>query len=603
MINKIGRLGDEIMGPGKSPAGSSGGASGSSGGNKSPSSVSITISQPQKDIVRTMQNVMSDLSMQIIKNALTIHTGKQIFQSADELRAFAGTFGNTAMGNPGSAAGDGIWGSNTQKALNQVISFVEKMKLQGITIVSGPKYNEAKDDVIIKNATANIDNLSKIFEQLRLQAPAEAKRKLSNKLDDVGKDLGKEQAFDPLRAPFPSSIPVFKDNIETLLRFFDFVSINQMKVSGVNCQPLAQKAPVTPKKKLESDDPWANKDSSKAEDGLYENIAYSVAFWDNSNFYKLAEQIKNSHIIRVAGNPEDQANNTDPDLGAVEQRTFSTGICLNQFEQLIYWFATRANSLANALYNLIQSGDINPITKQTVTQAEVDAAVVYNKMTQGLYNQWVRVKKAIEKVIIESGDSNNPVISRDMIEGNLYSGSNQPGAARTRPGSGGNSGVQSYTTPGATDGDQGGIGLDAGPISNYMDFDALKDRGFTLDSNGEDSLARLASHDVNIKDWTGQSGTTWQTLAVMYSKESSEVGKIEDIQNITRNISNVIISFYNNWKTTQKPPTEVSQGQFELAKKWTNALRSMSAAALRQTSETGGGGRGQMGSYPVSKRR
>jgi hypothetical protein len=374
------------------------------------------------------------------------------------------------------------------------------------------------------------------------------------------------------------------------LRFFDFVSINQMRVAGVNCKPLDQKAPVASNKKLDSDDPWANKDSSKAEDGLYENIAYSVAFWDNSNFYKLAEQIKNSNIIRIA-----QEQPAQP---------LSTDICLNQFEQLIYWFATRANSLANALYNLLQSGDINPITKQMVTQAEVDIAVVYNKMTQGLYNQWARVKKVIEKSIMENGDVNNPVITRDMIEGNLYSGPNQPGAARTRPGSGGvGGGVKSYTTPGDTDGDQGGIGLEKGPISNYMDFDDLKERGFILDPNGEDSLARLAAHEVNIKDWLGTSGSTWQNLAVLYSKESSEVAKIEDIQNITRNISNVIISFYNNWKTTQKPPTEVSQGQFELAKKWTSALRSMSAAALRQTSETGGGGRGQMGSYPVSKRR
>jgi cell division protein FtsB len=86
----------------------------------------------------------------------------------------------------------------------------------------------------------------------RLDELQKQMKELSNKLDDVGKDLGKEQAFDPLRAPFPSSVPVFKDNIETLLRFFDFVSINQMKVSGVNCQPLAQKAPAASKKKLDS---------------------------------------------------------------------------------------------------------------------------------------------------------------------------------------------------------------------------------------------------------------------------------------------------------------------------------------------------------------
>lgn len=615
MSKKIGGIFEEVAGKGgNSPAGSSGGASGSSGGNKSPSGASLDISEDQRNIVRAMQNVMSKLSQDIITNT---NKNKITVQNPDDLVRVAGKFSNTAMGYPGSSAGDGIWGGNTQKALDQVVEFVFRMKLQGITIVSGPKWNEAKDDVIIPNAKANIENLSKIFEQLNLQKPEEARQMLSDKLDDVGRELGSEQAVDPLQYPFTTKIPVLTSNLTTLLRFFDFVSSNGMFVPGVACEPLAQKAPVSPRTKPTSTDkwdrdPWAGSDSSADKDGLYDNIARSIAHWDNSSFYKLAEKIKNSNIIKVADviDPATneaaifQANNTDPDLGAVEQRTFNTGICLNQFEQLIYWFATRANNLANALYYLLTEGEYNPITKKKVTQSDYNLALKYNNMMISLNNQWSGVKKSIEKAIIESGSSNKPYITKAMISGSLYSRSPQQGAARTRPGSGGNSGgVQSYTTPGATDGDQGGIGLERGPLSDYMDFDNLLKRGFELDKNAHDSLARLLAHIVKFKDWSGQTGITWQTLADMYSKEESDVGANEDIKNITKYISNVIISFFNNWKSSSDWPDEVSRSQFELLQKWMNALRSTSAAASRQTSETGGGGRGQVRQYPISKRR
>ena len=470
----------------------------------------------QKGIVMTMQQLLNDLTSKITINAKKIAIKLQVPEN--EIRNLAPKFSNTS-GGPQKEREDGIWGKNTKNSLVNLKSFTEKFKIPS-TIKEGygvSPYKEMKDSDIINIANENIDNIVKIFNVLGLETNVKnIKRTNSGTIyDHVGPDLTEDQLDSPVEKL--GKFPVTGGHLKDLVNFFRL--INPMTLEGSACEPLPSLA---------------------------------TAELNSDILQKLAEIILSESIFKLAQQPAVAPTITKRPKGH----------CLNEIDDIIQWFAERANALHAQL-------EENKNPDQDIKNAEEYMAGVRN-----ISDLWNNIRDKVEQILRNAGQEKPPVVTSHVLYKAMNDAASGPGAARRR------------SAPGDTRSDAETISSNKdysnilnGPLKPFMtlESDIVK---FPVDEDGDEALNQLRSMsknetlpNIDMEDF--QNGK-WISIA-LNNISGDKATVLKSFRAYANLIGDVLASMFRKWayQYRTKLSADVVRQQQRLAVEWQDNIRSI----------------------------
>lgn len=536
--------------------------------------VTAKISDEQKNTVRIMQSLMLKLSEEIKTKYDQAKFPKDSGwnkENKNQMFKITDSFGATGMKFAGATSADGIWGAATQKALQNLKTFITTGKFTGIIITESPTYDKGKDEEIIKNANDNINNIARLFTQLGFETPSEGKRKgiSTEVMDIVPTELTSANAAKPFEAK--GQVPVTVRNLSDILEFFNFVSTKNIRVTGVSCQPLQSEKPKTIQRSIIT--PSSNKP------GITETTTYT-----KSSIESIAKIIKEAQIVKKTPStaykvpqptqgqdPKSALTPYEPDVAVYEPKSDASDMCKNEFEAILRWFSQRSSYLYKELYEAYQNSIPFPGKDRLVNEDELKQAYRYQNMIDNLVKQWNSISKKVEQQLIKENKINKPLI-KDII--NNLTSSLEPGGARTRQSRQGQFGeTVSDETETQT--------MVKGPLKDFMNFRRLLELGYENPESAK--IDALLKKSVQYSEWAG-GRTTWMNLARTYTGiDSDDLGDLyAAFEPLAKNIRTIIDGFYNAW--AESGPTEAEERrQDTIRTKWTNAIQQLIARAARET--------------------
>lgn len=600
----------KVTGPGAGRAASSG----------QPSQVSVK----QQDTVRSMQNIMTELSTSLSQldkasQASGILNGKI---TASDLQKAAMTWGGTAIGGQkGAAAADGLWGPATKAALERIQQFVSQTGIQGVSISSGSGSNphrEMNDADIIKLAEENITNLGRLFQAVGLSTPDAAKGRggAGFILDQVPNILTDASATseDPWPENF-GSVPVTVGDLRSFDRFF--LLIQSLKYT--ECKPLQGADAKLPENKKSSKSEfeiaklakeildgsiWSfgqarNQRSLESDIASQPGRAADAAGSSETYQDRRTEQKLRARTLEEAGteysksrerNPAGPAENvsvtpastvaptaTPTAVPVAEETGGAKYHCFYTIDDIFWWFDRRARMVYAQLYKLsLQDGDHPTRANSKITEQDLRAAQAYMAAIANLWNQWASIKPQVLDKINAKGESgvNNPKVTFDMIIGSGAAGSAEgPGAGRRADRRPGDVGVGGYTIPGGEYEDW----AMKGPIQEFMPLEWLL-RGGAFDGGAPAAELRNISQggrlpDLNRRDWGGD----WISIALANVDGEADTEKLSQFTKWARLVRDTIRELYVNWeeKYREKLDQAVLARQNQEWNRWNQVIRAI----------------------------
>jgi hypothetical protein len=468
--------------------------------------------EDQKGIVMTMQQLLNDLTSKITINAKRIAIKLQVPEN--EIRNLAPKFSNTS-GGPQKEREDGIWGKNTKASLVNLKSFTEKFKIPSI-IKEGEgesPYKEMKDPDIITIANENIDNIVKIFNVLGLETNVKnIKRTNSGTIyDHVGPELTYDQLENPMTKP--GKIAVTGGHLKDLVNFFRL--INPMTLEGSVCEPLP---------------------------------SLTTAELNSDILQKLADIILSESIFKLAQQP------------TITKRP--KGHCINEIDDIIQWFAERANALHAQL-------EENKNPDQDIKNAEEYMAGVRN-----ISDLWNNIRDKVEQILRNAGQEKTPVVTSHVLYKAMNDAASGPGAARRRSGP-----VDTSSNAETISSNKDYSNILNGPLKPFMrlESDIVK---FPIDESGDDSLNQLRSMsqngtlpNIDMEDF--QNGK-WISIA-LNNISGDKSTALKSFRAYASLIGDVLSSMYRNWAYQYRTKTsaDVVRQQQRMSVEWQDNIRSI----------------------------
>lgn len=469
----------------------------------------------QRGIVRTMQKLLNDLTTEITRNANKIAIKLKI--SENEIRTWAPKFSNTSGGGQKERE-DGIWGKNTKNSLVNLKSFTDIFKIPS-TIKEGDgesPYKTMKDSDIINIANENIDNIVKIFNVLGLETNVKnIKRTNSGTIyDHVGPDLTEDQLDSPVEKL--GKFPVTGGHLKDLVNFFRL--INPMTLEGSACEPLPSLA---------------------------------TAELNSDILQKLAEIILSESIFKLAQQPAVAPTITKRPKGH----------CLNEIDDIIQWFAERANALHAQL-------EENKNPDQDIKNAEEYMAGVRN-----ISDLWNNIRDKVEQILRNAKQEKNPVVTSHVLYKAMNDAASGPGAARRRSGPDTRSDAETISS------NKDYSNILNGPLKTFMrlESDIVK---FPVDESGDDALNQLRSMSQNETlpsiDMDDFQNGKWISVALnnIRGDQSTALKSFRSYANL---IGIVLASMYRNWanKYSSKIDADTVRQQQRMSIEWQDSIRSI----------------------------
>jgi hypothetical protein len=632
-------------------------------------------SDEQKDIVRSMQVLMLNLSTGIQnKLADKIKAGAVIAGlpkgnklTVDGLKVEAGKIGRTSRSFAGAAPEDGLWSTNTQQALLTIKNLAASVGATDISIKEGPTYDKGTDNEIKQNAEYNITNISRLFQVFGLDIPHELRGSgiAVDKVDWLP-DVINEDGLENWWTVWQKGKALMMQDIDSIGSFYAFLVPSGPKLEGVDCKPLEGSPPPSQGGNQRSAQPDERKGGPQkpttrpyeshlpnqtgpqqapptsgegsvvpGSGGALRGGASARASLDQNSLVALAEKIKRASIIRLGDeetekdaqemdeeeaadnayfdSDEDETPGEKPDTNPSSAAGLgnamnwdSADLCVNQFDLIIRWLATRANSMLNKLLYLSNPrvGRNHPGTNQPINPKDIEVARRYVDQTRMLWAQWQRAMPALIAYIKKLAEKNpelwqKPRLNQAMFskagsmgggEGGggmwgLYGG---PGGANRRGGRWGNNrGGQR----GGGGGSYGGSHSGDGPIDPSMSFTDLIRKGYALPEENAKDVDNLNNTEVRIGDWLGD--MSWQALTQHYRLQSetelAEEANVspEKFQIVARRIGDIINGFFKMWRNSEPPPDEAeAKAQSAMLARWMSAIRSSYRNASNSMSQS-----------------
>ncbi len=536
-------------GAARRPSGGSSGSGRSSGG----------VSDPAKDAVRTMQQLMGKLNtdMQtgnVAEGALKLieaaNGGKapEAFDSVEKIKAAVRSWGATSAGGT-TGSYDGIWGRNTKTQLENIKKFIADTKLPGMIIQEGtgtsPSHDMESAD-LKKMAEDNVANLVRLFEALGMSAPSiggQGGNLSSFSLDRIKAELTTDDATSP--QPWPDhagDVRVTVGDMRSLVRFFQFI----------------QSLKYTPCKALEGADRGKDEEASTRGDrsrGAARRRSGEVDLGyadDLDEIETLANIILDSSLVRLGYGGAQHGPAPEPASADSEGGQWH---CFYTVDEIFRWFASRARMVLAQVQDLIAERKPHPFYPDRLVNTQDEAAATaYLAAANGLWEQWSGMKRNVLRQIQQRGNADRPQVTLDMImdggAGNLPT----PGAARQRGEGGEDRGGRRGGSSGETisDGDdtlsQRSL---KGPIREFMPLNWLLQSGeFDADTSTLSDLSKSGRiPDIHRQVWRGGN---WINLAINNIEGRGNTEKLQKFPQWAGAVRDVIYDLYANWEAQNR---------------------------------------------------
>lgn len=565
-----------------------------------------------KDAVRTMQQLMGKLNTDLqtgdaadiaLRKIQEVNNGilPDSFNSADKIKAAVRSWGATSAGGT-TGSYDGIWGPNTKAQLERIKKFITDTKLSGMIIQEGngvSPYQTMSPEELKKIAEDNIANLSRLFESIGMSSPnIGAKGNLSSfPLDRIKAELTTEDATTP--QPWPDhagDIRVTVGDMRSLVRFFQF--IQQLKYT--KCRPLEggnressnrgrQSNPANVKTFADIilDDSlirWAQR---------RENVPGQI---DAQRGYGAGEAAKRSYEADSARRDnESKETPKTTEQQPQEEKTKPQEVegqwhCFYTVDDIFRWFASRARMVLAQIQDLIAERKPHPFyPNRLVNEQDEAAATAYLSAANGLWEQWSGMKRNVIRQIQQSGNSDNPQVTLEMIMDGGAGSLPTPGAGRRRSEDRGEGrrGIGAETIS-----YDGGGGEDSirqrslrGPIREFMPLNWLLESDEFRDLGVDTSKLEQLSKDNRIPDIHRQVWRqgNWVNLAIQNIEGNSNTEKLNKFSKWAGAIRDVLYELYANWESSNRANLSeqiIAQQNREL-NRWGDAITSIISRSQR----------------------
>lgn len=534
--------------------------------------------------VRRMQEYMADLSKKLGSTSEATNLSRllatktpAIELSPDQIKQSSSEFGSTSIGFAGSSGPDGLWGNRTASALKKISDFASKVG-HSITITSEIPNKEAID----ASSQANLDAIVDLFNYLEvtLTHPEDAQE-----IGDIFDKISPELTLPDAQAGKDAlgMLSVTSNDLESFISFFRFITENSIKDPvGGGCSALPKVSQTAPEQSEEQEQPEEsefNKGKRKVPSSMMNAASKEVYL------QKIAETILSANIIKLAqSDPYPSFTQTQtPNQPTAANRALPTpstaaSFCPNNVSAILHWFDVRSKSLYERAYNRYQKN------KSAANEKIAKLKLEYKKTVSKLVEQWARIYPELVKIISKSGRSENPTFDVNTLSNAIdqaTGGSSASGDAssdrRPRSGRGG-----STVIPGGI-----GIGTEAGPLADQMDFQELYNRGYRFGQEAAQALRLFPNKFVNIRDWDG--GMSWQSLGEQYASPDRDWTNADDqnksifFRDAAIKLKTIIKGLYAQWRKSQAENITKSSvsAQNEIYNRWIETINDALAMSSR----------------------
>lgn len=500
-----------------------------------PSTSTVTVTkEPVKESnytlndVITMQDMITSLSNTMVRNADNISTSKGI--SKEDVINYATSFKN--MGKKYSGQNDGVWGSNTNSALQNINNFLFKIKSNlKVELGSGDYPFKGDKEELKKLAINNTDVIVKIFGELGISKPTDQTKQTilgsSGEYDLIKETLSNSDIKDPLNPAHQGNIKVMPEYLADLQVFLRFVST--LKVAWPDfCAPLGTG--------------YKDKQTvSKQETNELSLIAATVL---ESSIYKLAEEIV----------PEDVVVENEPE---------ETGLCYWSLINFLTWFGQRANAVYTASLDL--------------DKKQKELAAEYQSKINGLKNQWKITRPYVIKSLQDNGLNNKPIITHQVLSDAVSGLIKDHKSGRLKAPNSSLVSTRNDRETGFTQ-ETGDRDIDKGPIQRSMDLEDVRIKYERYLNKGTLNLAekirevsRLGRLPTLV-DSVWSNSANWENIANRFINAPTNV----EAQNYFVKYANMIKAFLSNvlqdWESdpgvAKRIDMDNKEGQDKLLYNW-----------------------------------
>jgi len=477
-----------------------------SGGAAAPSA-GKTEGKEAQDVIRTMQDLMSDLGTQLQSDQVAKTIAGKYSISADTVKSQALHFGRTAASAPRAAPKDGVWGSNTKAALVAIKNFVASLKITGVVITEGEgnePFHTMKEQDLTTQARNNINNLFRLFSELGIQsrvvgAPGAEGMEI---LDSVEPNLPDASIEEPFK--HWGNLPVTKGDIASFYSFFKFM---QRLTPPWDCTPVGGK-PVDRKK---------------------------------ASVEMLAKEILENTIVRIGQRPSASVPIPSAEPEPAERPKHGV-LCVSVIDKIIDWFFQRAKVMYIELHDaLVESRPSpRPDRRQDRADRRQDRVIAQSDVTLGQYYvdkmgdilaAWDANRDAIIDALKSEGKSDTDPVTLKTLR-DAEAGGHTTGQAHRQRGEGEETGYtihQNTLRP---------------PLGNFIDLSEFeKTRG----SNDLINLSRSGRlQELNIEDWRHD---PWTSIAEANVAGRDDSEKYANFGKWAVSVRSILENIYDDFKS------------------------------------------------------
>ena len=555
-----------VSGTGVAP---SGGGSSGHGGTSGGTAGGGTISDKQKDNVRTMQNMMQALTtnLQFPEKAekafesSKAHNGK--FKDAKEISMASKSFANTSAGGYGGQ-GDGIWGGNTKRALEAIQAFVQNAGVQQVILVTT---RPAADDAATSAAQDNITNLARLFGSIGLETPPEARQTVADlrefdrvngtvQMDDVNKPWGEVYG----------NKPVQMGDLKDLESFFMFIldlkfnPSNQMAVHASESFDLQKLAKM-----------------------VLDGAIYSFAQQPPPPPPGQNGPPGPPPAPLPPGTPERDATPEDLAQGQGTSEGQSVpegqGHYFNDIASFVSYFLSRSRSVYSQVSRARRSAMPHPIKEfnRGTNDADVQSAQTYQEMAKSVADSWYKISGDVKKVLVQRKLDTHPVVTLDV----LLEAMRGSGGRGGRGGRGGDEHGRERGENGAFDQKM----KSEGPIQRAIYLSQVLGPDSKIRSESQVELVELSSGGKlpNVIDQQMWDSGSWADLATRYVEGRNQEEKERNFVKWASALQTVLNEILQSWESVygKDAGNDIMRRQTRMLDTWNSFIRAKIAEAER----------------------
>jgi hypothetical protein len=512
------------------------------------------------DAVRTMQNLMVDLGVQLNKADKAQEIVARLKQenpntqiTVDFITKSALAFSRTASSASSRAtAADGIWGNNTYNALLAIKNFASSLGLTDTVISEGTgpsPYKVMSDDELATKARDNIANIGRMFKSLGLSTTVAnvantATMVVVDMIDPTLPEIG-------ITNPFGSwgSRPVMMSDLASLSSFFEF--IQGLKPNFGPCKSLEE---LLGGPKKEESKPAITEGPKP----LPKNQA---------SVKDLANEILDSTIVRLGDLFSDWQESSGL-VSIAEDIMGSDPRCVSAIDEIIKWFKDRAREMFDPLYAAYDQRmkSPRPDRKGSIgTMIDAQIGKFYINQMGKIHDAWQTIRSSVIEALKEQG---NTIVTTRLIHDVVENPKEKPKPTETK-------GKAHQSTEGRTVTDSRGRTVSQDeptqpPLAPFMSLDAFEEFG---DLPSLNRIKKMSPGGLlptlDLRSWTGGS---WTTLA------QTDVVGVDNSQKYAlfgpwaAAIRDSLREAFDAWRSGDQHNYDELQKQHRLLQRWVNKI-------------------------------